>query len=85
MMCRKFKAVDEHTLENDYSCCLGVVPVCNKGEEFHYTRDPEGIPPNSFSNANGTIEFGGCNGLCAASSNSIICDLIGDVCYLRVC
>jgi hypothetical protein len=82
--CRKFSAIDDHTLENDCSCYLCLMPLSEKGTDRHYKRDPDVLPPNSFSNAQGgTIEFGGCNGLCAASTKFTTC--LFDVCYLRIC
>ena len=90
IMCRHFKAIDEHTLENDISCCLGVLPCdekATKGPGMRYTRtQPFDGQPNVFRNGYGAVEFGSHNGLCAASENAPCCSsCVHHVCYCRVC
>jgi hypothetical protein len=90
LICRKFSAVDPDTLENDLNCCM-LLPSSERGQASHYKRNPEGardgtFPPNVFSNSEGAVEFGGANGLCAASTGFSMCDSsVSDVCYMRVC
>jgi hypothetical protein len=76
-MCLKFKAVDEHTLEND--CCGPCFQCSGKNKHFKRNCDETNRPGavNTFANASEFYEFGGANGLCAASSNT--------VCLARIC
>ena len=84
MACRKFVAVDRHTLEMSSSSCLPPVGA----RQYRRNWDPEEEegsigPPNSFTNSAGdTFEFGAFNGFCAGESTP------GDPdgkCYVRVC
>ena len=76
-MCLKFRAEDEHTLVND---CCGPCGQCSGSKKpFKRNCDETNKPGavNTFRNHSEFYEFGGANGLCAASSNT--------VCFMRVC
>ena len=77
-VCRRFTAPDDDTVALSNGCCLGCPVDCN-GEQFrrNWDENQQPGPPNSFSSAQDTMEFGAFNGLCAGSAST--------TCYLRVC